>query len=361
MTDRPPLPPIAVAAGISWWKKEAIERMIRNGDDAPLLFEDDADAAVAAARKAGGAIAVWPSRAPKGLYEKAAAAGIPIVNVEDGFIRSVGLGSGLHPPSSIILDASGIYYDPSRPSDLETILQTTGFSPELLARTESLRQTIVAQGISKYESAGPTAPLPRPTDRRTVLVTGQVENDKSVLAGGGNVRGNQDLLLRARAAEPDAHIIFKPHPDVDAGHRVGRVPDGEILKVADEIVRSESMASLLARVDVVHVLTSLTGFEALLRGVEVTTHGHPFYSGWGLTTDLAGSISRRRRRLKLPELIAAALILYPRYLDPINQQPCSPEQLLQNLAQQRRPRETWLTRVRKWQGRLAKLVGTTTD
>ncbi|NIJ09426.1 capsule polysaccharide export protein KpsC/LpsZ [Sphingomonas vulcanisoli] len=358
MNELPVIPPIAVATGISWWKKDAIERLLATGR--PLLFEDHPEKAVAAAAQAGGAIAVWPSRAPDGLHDKAAAAGVPLVNIEDGFIRSVGLGSGLHPPSSIILDASGIYYDPRSPSDLETILQTYDFPPELLARAEALRETIVAQGISKYESAAPTAPAP-PRTKRTVLVTGQVEDDKSVLAGGGDVRGNQDLLIRARAAEPDAHIIFKPHPDVDAGHRVGRVPDAEILKVADEVVRNESMASLLARVDAVHVLTSLTGFEALLRGLEVTTHGRPFYAGWGLTADLAGPVARRTRRVALPELVAAALILYPRYLDPEVEQLCTPEQLLQRFAQRRYPRETWLTRVRKWQGRIAKLIGTTTD
>ena len=33
-------------------------------------------------------------------------------------------------------------------------------------------------------------------------------------------------------------------------------------------------------------MTSLMGFEALLRGIPVTTLGTPFYAGWGLTTDL---------------------------------------------------------------------------
>ena len=110
-----------------------------------------------------------------------------------------------------------------------------------------------------------------------------------------------------------------------------------------------------------HVLTSLTGVEALLRGLEGTTHGQPFYAGWGLTIDLAGRIARRRRLLKLPELAAAVLILYPRYLDPNDQQPCAPERLLQRFGELRRPRETWLTRARKWQGRFAKLIGRTSD
>ena len=43
------------------------------------------------------------------------------------------------------------------------------------------------------------------------------------------------------------------------------------------------MDVLLGIVDEVHTLTSLTGFEALLRGIEVHAYGGPFYAGWGLT------------------------------------------------------------------------------
>ena len=120
-----------------------------------------------------------------------------------------------------------------------------------------------------------------------MLVTGQVSDDLSVLSGGGDVDGNADLLARVRALEPDAEIWFRPHPDVDAGHRRGAIPDAEALRYADRVVREGGMAELLERVDGIHVLTSLSGFEALLRGRDVTTHGTPFYAGWGLTRDLA--------------------------------------------------------------------------
>jgi len=180
----------------------------------------------------------------------------------------------------------------------------------------------------------------------------------SVRLGGAGIASNLELLRRARAAEPDAHILFKPHPDVDAGHRVGRVPDADLLAYADAIVRGESMPSLLARVDAVHVLTSLSGFEALLRGLEVTTHGHPFFAGWGLTRDLAGPLPRRTRQLTLPELVAGALILYPRYLDPVTLLPCPPEILLGRFAAGWRPRPSWLIRLRRLEGRIARMLGT---
>ena len=65
-------------------------------------------------------------------------------------------------------------------------------------------------------------------------------------------------------------------------------------------------------------MTSLAGFEALMRGKAVTTWGTPFYAGWGLTDDRApcGAHSpRRTRRRTLDELVFLVLVLYPRYLD----------------------------------------------
>ena len=70
------------------------------------------------------------------------------------------------------------------------------------------------------------------------------------------------------------------------------IPDAACLQYADEIVGELPIASLIAMVDEVHVNTSLAGFEALLRGKAVTTHGVPFYAGWGLTTrSRAGAVA----------------------------------------------------------------------
>jgi len=343
---------IRVACGIAWWKRKRIAQFLGSEGRAPLLFIEDAAQAVAAA--GDGTIAVWPSRMPKRLETLA---GNRLVRIEDGFIRSIGLGADLHPPLSIVVDRSGIYYDPSRPSDLETILEKVAFPPVLLARAEALIDTIILRGISKYASETPAPVRARPT-KRTILVPGQVEDDLSVRCGGAGVTGNLDLLRRARAAEPHAHILFKPHPDVDAGHRRGHVADTNLREYADEIVRGESMPSLLARVDGVHVLTSLTGFEALLRGLDVTVHGQPFYAGWGLTRDLAVPVARRTRNLSLTELVAGTLILYPRYLDPVTERPCSPETLLQRFAEGWKPKLSLLIRLRRLEGRIARLFGT---
>lgn len=347
---------IAVATGIARWKRREVEAMLWSG--APLVFARTAKEAVDNARAGQGAIAVWPSKAPRGLDAEAAAHGVTVHPVEDGFLRSAGLGSDCHPPHSIILDREGLHLDPSRPSELERLIGTPIDNPVMIARAERLIRDVVAAGISKYASGG--RPFDRPVQkRRIVLVTGQVEDDLSVQLGGAGVQGNLDLIRRARAVEPDAYLIFKPHPDVDAGHRRGRIPDSQALEIVDQIIRDVPMASLLDSVDAVHVLTSLAGFEGLIRGCEIVTHGQPFYAGWGLTRDLAPPIERRRgRNITKAQLVAATLILYPRYLDPVTKLPCPPEILVERLAAQPVPQETLLTRLRRMQGWLRRgLVG----
>jgi capsular polysaccharide export protein len=346
---------IVAACGFSWWKRREIARFLWTPQHPMRFFRSEARALSFAARH-DGAVAIWPSRVSDGMAASAAEKHVPLVRVEDGFVRSVGLGSNLVPPASVTVDRRGIYYDPNRPSDLEDFLAGADFPPALLARAERLRDTIVTAGISKYGNAAAHAFPPRQTGRRLVLVPGQVEDDMSVRLGGGGLSSNLDLLRRVRALEPEAEIWFRPHPDVDAGHRKGAVRDSDALDYADRIVRGGGMASLLDQVDAVHVLTSLTGFEALLRRRDVTCHGVPFYAGWGLTRDLAKVPDRRGRRLTLDELIAAVLIVYPRYLDPVTGLPCTPEVLIRRFGDGAAyNRLGWATRLRQAQGRLSRL------
>jgi capsular polysaccharide export protein len=105
-------------------------------------------------------------------------------------------------------------------------------------------------------------------------------------------------------------------------------------------------------VDEVHVNTSLAGFEALLRGKCVTTHGVPFYAGWGLTRDLGPVPVRRTARRSLDELVAATLLQYPRYLDPVTGLPCPAEVVVARLSQAESRDPGLLVGVRRMQGKL---------
>jgi capsular polysaccharide export protein len=341
--------PIGAAVGFAFWKRKTV---------APLLWGGSGDvpfASSGSAAAAGAAIAIWKSRTGEETLARLERSGAPLVEVEDGFIRSVGLGSDCVPPLSIIVDCVGIYFDPSRPSQLELLLQEGRFSSELLDRARSLREAIVEGGITKYAVGDGGPPLWAESGRPNLLVVGQVEDDRAILEGAGSKK-NIELLERVRDANPRARIIYKPHPDVEAGHRTGAIPDELCLNYADEIVRGAAISSLIAVSDEIHTISSLAGFEALLRGKVVTTYGVPFYAGWGLTRDLGPVPKRRSARRTLDELVAAALILYPRYLDPITGLPCPAEVEISRLTQAH-PRESGVVKFRKLQGRLNRAVG----
>ncbi|MDQ4420049.1 capsule biosynthesis protein [Sphingobium sp. DEHP117] len=345
--------PVMAAFGFGHWKQGTVDALLWGGNSAHTPFlaprREQLDALPADA-----AVALWKARVPESFLAACEQSGRPLYEVEDGFIRSVGLGADCVPPLSIVVDPVGVHYDPARPSELENLLIDRNFAPDLLVRARQLCTLIIESGISKYEAGG-VAPLPRPGGaRRHILVTGQVEDDRSVMAGGGDVQGNFDLLARARAVEPDAFILYKPHPDVLSGHRKGHVAHSDALRHADAVVTDQPISTLLDMVDGVHVLTSLAGFEGLLRGKDVTTHGVPFYAGWGLTTDL-GEVPERRRGHKrtLDELVAATLLLYPRYLDPITGLPCPPEVLIKRLKSGgARRKNTILVSLRRAQGKM---------
>ncbi|PZT91357.1 beta-3-deoxy-D-manno-oct-2-ulosonic acid transferase [Sphingomonas sp.] len=317
--------PIAAATGMAWWKRRAIRQFLWAPRHRPLRF-------VSAIGKGADAIAAWPSRTDERSVSTARAAGRHVALVEDGFLRSNGLGSALHRPWSITLDWQAAHFDASHPSDLEHLLATAHFDPATRARAAALRQAIVACGIGKYGvDPGDASDASVGRSHRRVLAIGQVRNDVSVRLGGCGLDEPIDLLRAVRRCEPDAEIWYRPHPDVEAGFRDGAIPDALALNHVDRVVRGGSLRSLMAGVDAVHVVTSLAGFEALLVGREVVAHGLPFYAGWSLTRDMVPH-PRRKRCLSLDELIAGALILYPRYLDPHTQLPCGPEILVSRLA-----------------------------
>jgi capsular polysaccharide export protein len=341
---------IAGAFGFAKWKRSTVEPLLWAGSTPVFYNYWKKDAS----RKQS--LAIWRSRVGASKLAELDQTEFQCTEVEDGFIRSVGLGADCIPPLSIVVDRRGIYFDPGQESDLEHLLQNGSFLPDLLVRARRVRDLIVGHGLSKYEASGSTLPGPL-YPPGSILVPGQVEDDRSIVCGGGDVKSNLELLRRVRADAPTSHIIYKPHPDVEAGHRIGAISDDVCLTLADEIVRNVPITVLISAVDEVHVNTSLAGFEALLRDKRVTTHGVPFYAGWGLTRDLGAVPARRTARRSLDELVAAALLLYPRYVDPVTGLPCPPEVVIDRLANGAgESTEGILVPLRRLQGRLKRYL-----
>jgi capsular polysaccharide export protein len=323
------------------WRKRALVRNFLSGYRVQFVRR-------VAQVPAGATVALWAS-GPHRDVDWAAQAATPLW-LEDGFLRSVGLGADLVRPLSWVVDSRGMYYDATRPSDLEHLLQTTHFDASTLARAQALRQALVRSGLTKYNVG--QLPWQRPgtvaqRGQAVVLVPGQVETDASLRKGAPGIHTNMGLLQAARAAHPDAWLVYKPHPDVVAGLRGQGANEASAQQWCDEVVLDAPMGSMLEAVDHVHVMTSLAGFEALLRGKPVTCHGLPFYAGWGLTQD-ALPAPRRSRRLDLDALVAGALVLYPRYASLATGAPCTVEQAMAELLAWRARSKPALPWWRKW-------------
>lgn len=303
------------AGGMRMWKRRTLHRMF--GQHGKLEFTDQPKV---------------DDPRPHMVWASAASDDSSATRVEDGFLRSRGLGAELVPPLSLVTDDLGIYYDPTRSSRLETlIVERATLRADQRLRAERLVRRLTDARLSKYNLTGEQPVL---ANGYRILVPGQVEDDASILKGTTEIRTNLDLLKRARAANPDATLIYKPHPDVEAGLRSGKI---EAEGIADVVARNADPVGLLEQVDAVWTLTSLMGFEALLRGKTVTTLGAPFYAGWGLTTDLGAVPARRGATPDLMGLVHAALIDYPRYWDPETGQPCPVEIAVERLAEGRIP------------------------
>lgn len=312
--------PVLHAVGFSAWKRPILRDFVRGSD---LHFV-----------KSGNEVGPEETAVIWGMKDHAdplhrVPDGTAVIRVEDGFLRSVGLGAELIRPLSWVIDSRGIYYDAGKPSDLEHLLEHAVFDQDLLLRAATLRQRIVAERLTKYNIGSGTWQRPREA-QRVILVPGQVESDASLAFGAPRIRRNLELLRAVRERCPDAYVVYKPHPDVVAGLRELGEDEDSASRWCDEVVIDLPMANLLDHVDEVHALTSLAGFEALLRGLPVTCYGLPFYAGWGLTADECAT-PRRTRKRSLDELVAASLILYPSYVSRSTGCYATPERILDEL------------------------------
>jgi len=267
--------------------------------------------------------------------------------MEDGFIRSVGLGSDLIRPLSLAVDQHGIYFDPRHPSDLESLLNTLSVSADERERAKALISLILSARVTKYNTefhrhlaleVGP--------ERLTILVPGQVESDASIRMGCERVETNEGLLREVRAAHPTAFVVYKPHPDTLARNRNGHIDAATLRQLCDHVETEVDVIGCIDAVREVHTMTSLAGFDALLRGRKVVTYGRPFYAGWGLTEDRL-DFQRRIRPLTLEELVAGTLLRYPRYWQPELGAFVSAESVVRRIADTRKEIERLGARKRE--------------
>ncbi|GHB11328.1 capsular polysaccharide biosynthesis protein [Salinicola rhizosphaerae] len=333
-----------LAMGFSSWKRAFIKDFLGPASSVHFIQEDESLADHAGERDS---LVVWGQKVTEEIKAFCHRHEIRLWRMEDGFLRSVGLGVDLIRPLSLAFDSRGLYYDANHESDLERLLNATAFDEHQLARAGAIRQRLIELRLSKYNVKGnrlPDLSAQATGSRPIVLVPGQVETDASIAQGSPEIKSNQALLAAVRDNRPDAFIVYKPHPDVVSGARVGLIDDEARALFDLELVDCD-IVDLIDIANEIHTMCSLTGFEGLMRGVEVHTYGLPFYAGWGLTHDRL-TCDRRRRKLTVEALIAGTLLSYPTYVDPTTGEFCNAETAIELVSQQRQSDKGPSLRVR---------------
>jgi len=202
-------------------------RYVRLHKNEPLAAEEASAIKLEAAKHPDLVFLVWGYFEPPGTLELARSLGCEVHRFEDSFIRSVGLGGEVDAwgrtnwPLSLVLDTKGMYFNAERPSDIEHLLTTFDFGahPELMQRARRCIARIVDERVTKYNGTRrvDARTLYGEKTKRRVLVLGQVESDASIRYGCSFDVSNVDLVLTAVRENPDAEVIFKPHPAVMSG------------------------------------------------------------------------------------------------------------------------------------------------
>lgn len=334
LENKPPVD-VCYVYGFSLWKRSFVKDFIANKAMQVKFIQNQKKLLKVA--NTNTAVLLW-GRNHELLQAKLKEQNIPVWVMEDGFIRSVGLGADLRLPSSLVIDEQGIYYDSLAPSDIVTAIKNQALNMLQEQRIKELLKQLIDLNISKYnvgqQDVENLYAQKNHSSLQWILVPGQFEKDKSITYSQSAIKSNLALLQKVREDHPDAFVIFKEHPDLYSGVREGALGEATACKYADLYVADVDITALLALVDKVCTISSLTGFEALLRGVLVKTYGVPFYAGWGLTEDEVIPPNRQVNKT-LYELAYAALIAYPRYMDWDLRKLTTPEVVISKLLQQK--------------------------
>lgn len=260
--------------------------------------------------------------------------GKPVVVVEEGFIRSLSTGIASEPALSVIVDDTTAHYDATRQSGLERALEHGRDIGNLERRRAlaAIRQVVEAR-VSRYNHA-PDVPLHigRP-GRAKLLVIDQRYGNESVEFGLADERTFERMLQEAIANYPEHDIVVSGYVDPTGRGKVGYF-DKNLAQVPAQdrhrvffIQEDRNPYALIDLADIVFVVSSLTGFEALMAGRQVHCYGAPFYSGWGATTDHCAT-GRRSRGRTIEDIFHFAYIEASRYVNPQTNERVEVEELV---------------------------------
>ncbi|MDG1280021.1 MAG: capsular polysaccharide biosynthesis protein, partial [Pseudorhodobacter sp.] len=280
----------------------------------------------------GDGVVVWGQSpyAHRGAWV-AAKTGAALIRVEDAFLRSVRPGRMGEPPLGLIIDPIGLHFDASRPSLLETVLNTQDFTKSNInAGASAGIARLRVSDISKYNMHDQSSSLPAPG---YVLVIDQTKGDASLPPAAEALF--KRMLAAARSEHPGARIVIKTHPETTLGLRPGHFGPSDLQAPDQMLTTPLSPWRLVEGASAVYTVSSQLGMEAVFAGKTPRVFGQPFYAGWGLTAD-EQPLPRRGRTLTREDLFAAAMILTPTWYDPCRDRLCSFEEAMDQLEAETR-------------------------
>jgi capsular polysaccharide export protein len=254
-------------------------------------------------------IYIWGYKAPDYFIDYIREQELDIFFLEDGFIRSGPEDASDAPPLSIVMDSQAPYFDTTRPNDLTDLIANFDFDQD--GYDEALAQEMldyyVAHRVSKYNHQPyfDITSLYGVKDKKRILVLGQVPHDDSLKYGSGIGITLLDVVNRAIAENPNAQVIVKPHPmTLDDPSIVSTLTELDCLILTQSI----HLVDALETVDHVYTITSLGGFEALLRGKKVTVLGRPFY--YKLTSSSIYNTSSKLSKRNSSNTFVTCMMIY---------------------------------------------------
>ncbi len=260
--------------------------------------------------------------------------GKKFIQIEDGFLRSLGLGVNGAPPYSIIQDEIGLYYDATCPSYLEKIIVDSHYSDVQIERSRNCINKIKKNRLTKYNTTQRCFKrnIEFKKYERSILVVDQRLGDTSIPYGLASEDTFKFMLETAIDENPDSEILIKTHPDALIGGKKSHYSKRSLKHNCQLIIEEYNPWSIFESVDHVYVVSSLMGFEALMADKKVSCFGVPFYSGWGLTDDRI-ALKRRERKVTLETLFYAAYIEYSKYINHKTKTVCEIEEVINDIIE----------------------------
>lgn len=135
---------------------------------------------------------------------------LPLITVEDGFLRS--LDSGINSVgASFIVDDRGVYFDLTAPNRLqEHIKETlTNWDNDKEQTAQHLIQKIIDNQLSKYNATthAPNLSALANNHKPHVIIIDQVANDASIKGAGADGGSFDAMLTHAKENCPDAMFL----------------------------------------------------------------------------------------------------------------------------------------------------------